>query len=856
MKQRIRLYINGSAADCDADALVLLNYQQDDLDNPAAVKNSYSQSVTLPGTQVNNAIFSAAFRLDRYTVGASFNALRKTPFEIRNERSEVLERGYVKLDAIESAGGRTHAYKVSLYGGLGGMLYALSYDDAGNKRSLADLDFGTALGFTIDASTVASAWARLGGDSTKPAMWDIINFAPAYNGIPDNFDADKALVKAPDATLDIPGSYDGVSAHNGYVLAQLDRDYTEAEMLDYRSYLQRPVISFKAILDAICDPANNGGHTVTIDPGAVGTDDLENLWLTLPLLGSTPYSRTYNYPVDNTIDFSPDGWNLVTPWYRTFSAGSAASGSITLEAMMLLATNYTGSLSYRSGAVTIFVAVAKDADNAVVWTSDARVLCKSQVDVDPSRLSALLSAEGLNPGSTTYLEGSWESQNGGAKWVGDPVEFIVPESAAVDHIEVYGYVEDDDTYCLETPGAERMALSALALDTTGTITVVEEGISSGRYIEQDRLLAGTGTPADYLLAWIKMYGLNIRQDPSTGEITILGDPDYFDGQTVDLQGRVDLGKARSVIPTAARAHWYAMEHPVVAGEKAAEYLANYGAPYGKQRINTGWEFDAEEVAMYEGSILRGAVQVLAQGIQYNNATLGSLPDCRWWQTRGYTLTFGTGGSTAEMEVAPAYPSDLTSFNDTLPNADVMDKPQFCDADGKPLEGSNVLLYYNGHRSPTRGVYLTDDNAEMLLQNDGTPCWLVGDGTLLASLPQFSRFITDAAVTTLVRTLDFALPREIYVPTIGTMSAKPSLYERYWQAWSRDRYNADTLVATVRVDWRGLRVDADLLRHFYWFGGSLWVLNKIINHSLTTDDPTECEFIRVQDPAAYTAGTIV
>lgn len=854
MKQRIRLYIDGRVADCDTDALILMNYQQDDLDNPAAVKNSYSQAVTLPGTPANNAIFSSAFRLDRYTTGATFNAMRKTPFEIRNERSEVLERGYVKLDTIESAGGRAHSYKVHLYGGIGGLLYALSYDSAGNKRTLADLDFGVDLGFTINASTVAGAWAAL-LDGT-PGKWSIVNFAPCYNGIPDNFDADKALVAAPDPDLGIEGSYNGVSAHNGFVLAQLDRDYTEAEMLDFRSYLQRPVISLKAVLDAICDPANNGGHSVAIDPGAVSHDDLHNVWLTLPLLGSNPYSRTINDTVGSTNDFDPDGWHSSTPWFMTYSGTSSVSGAIELMPQLLLATGHDGALRYRGGAVTVYVARGVDASNNVLWTSDAKVLCASSADVDPARLAAIFSSAGLAPGTVTYLEGGWSAVGGLAEWRGDPVEFAVPETAGLDRVDVFCYAEDDDTYCLETPGGARIEIGTTMADFSGTMTITEDGISSGRVISQQRLLAGTGSPADYLLAWIKMYGLNMVQDPSTGEIAILGDPDYYDGQVISLQDRVDLGKTRSVVPTAARAHWYAMEHPVAQGEKAAEYAATYGAPYGKMRINTGWEFDADEVSMLEGGILRGAVQVLAQGPQYNTLTIDGHTDCRWWQTRGYTLTYGAAGTTAEKEVPPAYPSAAVSFNDDLGNADTVDKPQFCGADGKGVDGANVLLYYSGFSYPSRDVFVTDDTAEMFAQNDNSPCWLVGAGTRQHGLPRFSRFLTNYGVTELARTLDFAAPREIYVPTIRTMSAKPSLYERYWQAWAHDRYDTDTQVVTLRVDWRGIRVDADLLRHFYFFGGSLWVLNKIINHSLTTDDPTECEFIRVQDPAAYTAGTIV
>ncbi|MBQ5863836.1 MAG: hypothetical protein IIW66_00385, partial [Bacteroidales bacterium] len=81
MRKNLTLYIGGVEADLDNNALILFNYTQEDLQNPTIVKNSYSQQVTLKGTDVNNRIFGSFFRNDR-TTGSGFNALQKTPFTI------------------------------------------------------------------------------------------------------------------------------------------------------------------------------------------------------------------------------------------------------------------------------------------------------------------------------------------------------------------------------------------------------------------------------------------------------------------------------------------------------------------------------------------------------------------------------------------------------------------------------------------------------------------------------------------------------------------------------------------------------------------------------------------------------
>ena len=70
---------------------------------------------------------------------------------------------------------------------------------------------------------------------------------------------------------------------------------------------------------------------------------------------------------------------------------------------------------------------------------------------------------------------------------------------------------------------------------------------------------------------------------------------------------------------------------------------------------------------------------------------------------------------------------------------------------------------------------------------------------------------------------------------------------------RDLLDKDTKVLKARVNLEGLKVDQSLLRRFFWYDGSIWVLNKITNYSLTTFDTAECEFIQVRDKSNYTNG---
>ena len=209
MRRRVFLYIGGELCDLADDSFVLMNYRREDLESPAAVLNSWSQQVSLPRTGRNASVLGHYYRLDHTTTGAggtgiNFNALKRTPFSIYDVRGHLIRAGYVKLDKVTE-----DAYSLTLYGGMGGMFYALTYAEGSDtKLTLADLKFtwdggntytaADAISFPATRATVATAWKELidNGAPASGTKYDVLNFAPALNGTeyPFKFDTNKALV--------------------------------------------------------------------------------------------------------------------------------------------------------------------------------------------------------------------------------------------------------------------------------------------------------------------------------------------------------------------------------------------------------------------------------------------------------------------------------------------------------------------------------------------------------------------------------------------------------------------------------------------------------------------------------------
>lgn len=306
MRRRITLYIEGIAADLTDDALVLFTYTREDLDNPATIRNAYTKQITIPGTPNNVSIFNEFGRSDRATgsagggIGRDFNALKRLSFTIYDERSVIIEEGYLKLDTVQEDAHGIRSYTVTLFGGLGGFMYSLMYDSSGNKRSLASLWYlGEGVGNPEDevinvnanATWVRAFWAYVDdGLGAIGDRMDCFGFIPAYNGTPPSFfDSQKAFQKT-GSTYGLPVPTGQEPIYQG-ALGNLTRvsypvKQTEWATRDLRAYLQRPVVRIRAIIDAICQSYNNGGYTVNLD--ATFFDDsnpyYNDAWMTLPLL--------------------------------------------------------------------------------------------------------------------------------------------------------------------------------------------------------------------------------------------------------------------------------------------------------------------------------------------------------------------------------------------------------------------------------------------------------------------------------------------------------------------------------------------------------------------------------------------
>lgn len=864
MRRRITLYIDGRKADLADDGLILMNWVLTDLTSPAAIRNAYSHDVELPRTDTNARIFGSSFRLDRNAgpggTGVDFNASRRTPFTIFAETGEVLAAGYCRLNAV-----KPQAYDVSLFGGLGDFLQGLSIDADGNKRTLASLDYGTPLEFTITQAAVAQAWARLAGDDTQPAMWDVVNFAPCYDGIPTDFQAGKAVAIPGDVGLAVPA---GKQTRDGYVMVNLQAEADAWAAKDMRSYLQRPVVSMRKILEAIADPANNGGWSVDLSD-LVGVPYLDT-WLTRPPIPSLGSFKQ----VSGDVDIEPDEPQVVTSGNVIGSFSLSGAGDSVVDASVTFRPAFrfpsaTGNqlLALDGSALQVMFlqAVGYDGDGVRVAAGEVLAVIYTYTSIDVDAIAASCGYTPKMGASIRPFEENFYEPSGTPgiyqRYLALTLDISGAGMVRID-IECSIYRVDNMTYEALPGGGgieSRMTDEGNVVTSTGMTIIGPSGeattssghpLRTGARITKEMLLTTAHTPADYLVSFCKLAGLAIVADGAARMVRILRRGSLFTGEVIDITGRVDRSRDIDIRPLAFDAKWYDWKLESVGGRFEKQYLEQEGVDYGIQRVDTGYEFDADEKDVLAGSAFRSAAAVCDRSAYWYTVLDGGILKPALFRAPGNTMTVWDSVGNSE-DVGISVPSDaavLTPVNPSYPGYDLGSRAEFRDASNKAVDGTDVLLFHVG-QDHLDGFGLSDDLPVMEAVADG-PCWLLSGNAAGLDVPHFTRYTVQGGTQQWL--LDLGHPREIDIPGID-YAAGVTVYEAAWAQYIRDRLSVHGKILTARVDLSGLPAGPELLRRFYWYEGSLWVLSSIRNHSLTTFDPAECEFIQVRDTAAYTGG---
>ena len=946
-----RLYIADKLVDLDSESIITMNYALEETNNPTIIKNSFSKSISLPATENNNALFGHIYELSRETIldsekmtGIYFNTLKRTPFQLFIE-GELVESGYIQLTNITTTNG-VPRYTIQAYGGLGDFLYNLMYDENGEKRTLASLTFGVdghsgeakdELDFNITKEVVNEAWAHL-PRSDRNGRNEIITFVPAYNGVSKDFDSAHALINyAGLSNANLPTSYakDGktYAPINGYGLLELPRSIDEAEARDMRSYLQRPAISVKALFDACCKSANNGGYNVTLDPTFFNEDNAlyHDAYITLPMLSNDTESSVSAESIDVMADYVG---GTVNRFMREIVVGefnlSALPTNANIKVNIPLSV-YVEDIRRNELHTSIdkykyreFGQAGDEVIGSYVYEQTLSSAIVAQLLIYDANRNIIAASNELALSDDGKFARSWAvyrkldiadrgiaNIKGYFKRKGDALAFTSQEENTIFPIEVsclkgdnksisvvlrvqraykadYADISTDASTLFSSKDAyidnpqfgvtiadfvvrENMLVVSSTNASKEVSTANLPSIASGAKVTKDILLGATESPADYMLSYMKLFGLRIIKDVTSKSVEITSH--YFNGTITDLSDRIDRGQAMNVTPNIFDKKFIrlALEQPDT--YLSTKYRNTHKLDYGQKRVDTGFTFNNDTEEVYDGNVFTSAVPCLATSKYFNTYKNASGMEVFNVIADNPKLVLATGSEAngyttyGEELISSKFvdPAKSVAFNGNK-GYDIM--PRMCyftmaEDVRESVDIANNLVVFNRNVTLTNSggeavsYWLTDDIPEMITLA-GQNCYLltVSEDNMLAdkiaikrnTLPLFLsvRLSSDNVV---LDSLDFAKGKEHYIPGINYPDGV-SLYDKYWSSLYADRMHVDTRNVSCYVDLSGLTINGDMLRGFYYFDNNYWLLNKVEDYDPTTDRLTKCEFIKVRNISAY------
>ena len=948
MNKNIKLYINGIEADLTEDISLPITYVQEDLTNPTIVKNSFSKTVTLPGTKTNNSIFGQFYKLDRFTinhtgsttVGVEYDPSKRIPFQIYNN-ANIVESGYLQLNAVNIDSYKV-SYDTTLYGGLGDFFYGLSYKEDGEKLTLADLNYKDNLTFKINKEYVQDCF-------NNPMDGRLLTFIPSLNGLYDDFDNDTCLINTNNSTIFPTEQTEGnikYTTYNGFGLAKLNKSYDEWEIRDLRSYKQRPALRLKTLVTSILD---NSGYKYELDSKFFNEKNpyWNDTFIALPLLSSNGDDEvTQKAQLDKYLSnqfiigestgggniFGVDGYFTVQNGEGITVSGdkidlSKVSDSSTIDVNLDINITFTatGISNEDELYMCLYRSTYNEESNYTQTYLQTRTFIQFQLAVIYSDL--------------TWVESPW--YNFAGELSDDDRYDINKNNTTVGTFKrisdnKYAFVDENNnnTFRLTVKASKKSDIIRLRLSTrwskqeagnhSGATYLFEDkilnenapentvsgniesdwdvneysleikspsGIGSGTVITQDTILKTENTPADYLLNIGKLFGWYYVKDINEKKISIMSRETFFKNNIVNIEDRLDYSKNFNINPVLFDKKWYKMTLNTPETYFAKKYNKEYDLDYGQKRLDTGYNFNTETTNLYEDSIFDNVISVRDSDKYYRTFydKSGNEVPCFVNDNLSYQL-FKKNDSTKEITSVEQnlYGVNIIDKNKTaewngLRGTDCMVKSCFysLDNDEKSLEEiSSSILFYNGTRDlldiknkPIK-YWITDDLPEMADLNDGQPCWLYTNSDkntsgntiaiLRTTLPQFIKYKTEEIYYTggstenkvsvdtgnVKQSLDFGLPKEIYIDGLN-YSEDTTIYNNYWKNFYNDQFNVNTKKVTCYVNLYDWDVKQELLRQFYYFNNGIWILNKIDNYDVTSNNTTRCEFIKVQDITNYT-----
>ena len=721
---------------------------------------------------------------------------------------------------------------------------------------------------------------------------------------------------------------------NGYGGLEFTRSMDEAEVRDMRSYLQRPALSVEALFKACANPANNGGYTVNLDPAFFNEDNplYFDAYITLPMLNVEMESKEQTATINGTDGYiggsanafvreieagrytmanAPTNANIKVTVPLSIAIDSTASELFTdvdlfkqefneAQGGLLESYRHVYDKTYYSAIVAQVIVTDRESGNVLAVSNEVAFSNKGAFGRNWGVYSKF---DNVDRG-VENIKGHFKQKDGLLQFVSEldtntfpiSVSFIkgnvegIVVTLRVQRVYKSNYTDISTNASLLWKSAsfyEEKMLENYTIDNIKSVDNIigcyREGstveistanlpsIASGSKVTKEILLGSTESPADYLLSYIKLFNLRFIKDVATKSVTIT--PNYFNGNIIDIEDRIDRGQAVNITPNVFSKKFMRLGLTQPETYFAKKYKAMNKLDYGQKRVDTGFAFNNDTEEIYKDNLYTSAVPCLATSKFFNTfrnasgvevfAPIADNPKLILAEgnaSTGYNTLTKDIVSPQYIDAKMSVPFNANKGYDLMPRMCYFDEKEGV-REAVDISNNLVVFCKNVELKNANGeavsYWLTDDVPEMITLC-GANCYLLTNMEYDANANEIALkrtklplFLSMRLMDTMVSNVsfDFAKSKESYIPGINYPEGV-TLYERYWSGLYNDRMDMDTRKVSCMVDLSGIAVNSDLLRNFFYFDNNYWLLNSIEDYDIASNKLTKCEFIKVKSLDAY------
>lgn len=857
-----RLFIENQEVELDKSVQFAITKKFEDLTNPTAIKNDWSKTVSIPFTQKNNNLFGNIYKTDRLIVtdgtdkntGIYFNPTLKMDFRLQ-DNDNVLMTGYAKMNEIKQKDSKG-TYEITLFGELGKVfleMQKITFDTTHPEQKYI-IDGKQYVEEYIDKNLVASSWSSQGqthseletkyitqqGSSTLNPnydVYDIIGFAP-NTAFSNGFDYKtlQLFSKTTKTFSEILG--DSFTEDLGIEPdTVISNGITPRGMGEFRSYNQLPFVYWNKLFQMFQKKSEDlTGYSFVLDPDWFNTNNpyWYNLVYMLKKLNtesSTDSATNYYNTVFDSYRWSKNGYDapIQTQYFGVYETTETFPLVINdfreLPALFGISNKYDVQFSWSldgrlrihpneaaaewkdlywgdTNALNLTVEVLNETDNILLTYKI--LMCGTNYNVSSNNYDNIFRFEKATDENATYFfninsvinfTGMYYDANQyvkfrcSAKWENDTLPFIL----------------NGQPY-----GGYGTHLNTFYFSTTSQLTAqIDTRFKSNSYFTFNDLWNNEYNLFEEILKYCKAYRIKISVDDLGKKIYFQPSNKYFENyEVVDWTNKVDFSRDFIIKPIAFDNKYVLFNYKDSDVEICKSYKTKYGVNFGDYRLTTNYNFNDETTNLFKG---------IKPPIVYTESVLSFL-----------TLT--------NHKIFYSFPNEIYVANK--------------DKNNKEVDIFGTLYFHKGLKNFNR-----ESNLNLILPN-------ISDDSRFQRINStyFYTFVqSDYITSSTYPFLDVVYNNNICtfnVPSTNftydnNYSGKKSIYELYWKNYLDERYNIQNKKVTCYVkltplDWINFKFNK-----FVKIDNQLYMVNKIYDYDISSNEPTKVDLITIQDVTGYT-----